>query len=204
MKKILFSLMMLYSCYAEAQVSIQGYTGVKETEVLGIFDKDFKTKWNYFALGNVSYGYESKKVNAEVYQNLNYHIVKNWGASAGVHISNEDVMPSVGLAFTKEKTDFGISLFPSLTYSFDSKEMGLGLYTLMEYTPKINDRFNFYSMLIIESDFSFKQHQSSNQVVRLGLETRKKVQFGIGSTISQTGSNFETSFDFGVFIGKKF
>lgn len=196
--------MMLYSCYAEAQVSIQGYTGVKETEVLGIFDKDFKTKWNYFALGNVSYGYESKKVNAEVYQNLNYHIVKNWGASAGVHISNEDVMPSVGLAFTKEKTDFGISLFPSLTYSFDSKEMGLGLYTLMEYTPKINDRFNFYSMLIIESDFSFKQHQSSNQVVRLGLETRKKVQFGIGSTISQTGSNFETSFDFGVFIGKKF
>ena len=205
MKKILITLLLLLFSYnAFAQVSIQGYAGTKEAEILGIFDKNFKTKWNYFASGTASYGYESKKVNAELYQNINYSFSKNWGVSAGVHISNEDVMPSVGLAFTKEKGDFGINLFPALTYSFDAKQLGLGLYTLMEYTPKINEQFNFYSMLIIESDFSFKQHQSSNQVIRLGLETRKKIQFGIGSTISQTGSNFETSIDFGVFIGKKF
>lgn len=187
-----------------AQISVQGYAGIKEAEVLGIFDKDFKTKWNYFASGTVSYGYESKKLNAEVYQNINYSISQNWGISAGVHISNEDVMPSVGFAFIKEKGDFGINLFPALTYSFDGKELGVGLYTLMEYTPKINERFNLYSMLIVESDFSFKQHQNSSQIIRLGLETRKKIQFGIGSTTSQIGSNFETIADFGIFIGKKF
>jgi hypothetical protein len=110
----------------------------------------------------------------------------------------------VGLAFIKEKGNFGINLFPALTYSFDSKEMGFGLYTLMEYTPKINEQFNLYTMLIIESDFSFKQHQSSNQVIRLGVETRKMMQYGISTTVSQTGSNFDTSIDFGIFIGKKF
>jgi hypothetical protein len=187
-----------------AQISLQGYAGIKEAEVLGIFDKDFKTKWNYFASGTASYEYESKKLNAEVYQNLNYYIGKDWGVSAGVHISREDIMPSVGLAFIKEKGNFGINLFPALTYSFDSKEMGFGLYTLMEYTPKINEQFNLYTMLIIESDFSFKQHQSSNQVIRLGVETRKMMQYGISTTVSQTGSNFDTSIDFGIFIGKKF
>lgn len=204
MKKIIFPLLLLLSYEISAQISIQGYAGAKEAEVLGIFDKDFKTKWNYFASGTVSYGYDSKKLNAEVYQNINYSIGKNWGVSGGIHVSNEDVMPSVGLAFLKEKGDFGINLFPALTYSFNNKEVGFGLYTLMEYTPKINERFNFYSMLIVESDFSFKEHQSSSQVIRLGIETRKKVQFGIGSTISQTGSTFDTSVDFGIFIGKKF
>ncbi|WP_157676807.1 hypothetical protein [Chryseobacterium sp. T16E-39] len=204
MKRILFPFALLLSYSVAAQISLQGYAGSKEAEVLGIFDKDFKTKWNYFASGTISYGYETRKVNAELYQNLNYSFSKNWGISAGAHLSNEDVMPSLGLAFTKEKGDFGINLFPALTYSFDAKQLGLGLYTLMEYTPKINKRFNFYSMLIIESDFSFKQHQHSSQIIRLGLETKKKIQFGIGSTISQTGTNFETSTDFGIFIGKKF
>lgn len=204
MKRIVFLLLLVSSYNAMAQISLQGYAGIKEAEVLGIFDKDFKTKWNYFASGTASYEYESKKLNAEVYQNLNYYIGKDWGVSAGVHISREDIMPSVGLAFIKEKGNFGINLFPALTYSFDSKEMGFGLYTLMEYTPKINEQFNLYTMLIIESDFSFKQHQSSNQVIRLGVETRKMMQYGISTTVSQTGSNFDTSIDFGIFIGKKF
>lgn len=204
MKRILFPVLLLFSSYATAQVSVQGYAGTKQAELLGIFDKDFKTRWNYFASGTVFYEYDSKKVNAEVYQNLNYYIGKNWGVSAGVYVSKEDIMPSLGLAFIKEKGNFGINLFPALTYSFDTKKMGLGLYTLMEYTPKINERFNLYTMLIVESDFSFKEHQNSSQVVRLGVETWKKMQFGIGSTISQTGSNFETGIDFGIFIGKKF
>ncbi|MBT2620882.1 hypothetical protein [Chryseobacterium sp. ISL-6] len=204
MKRILFPLLLLFSYEVTAQISIQGYAGTKESEVLGIYDKDFKSKWNYFASGTISYRYESKKLNAEVYQNLNYYISQNWGISAGGYISNEDIMPSAGFAFIKEKGDFGINLFPALTYSFDSEEMGFGLYTLMEYTPKINEHFNLYSMLIMESDFSFKQHQGSGQIIRLGLETRKKLQFGLGSTISQTGNNFETEADFGIFIGKKF
>lgn len=204
MKKIVFPVAFLFSYGATAQISVQGYAGIKETEVLGIFDKDFMTKWNYFASGTVSYEYESKKWNAELYQNLNYYIGRNWGISGGVHVSAEDVMPSLGFAFIKEKGDFGINLYPALTYSFDGKKMGFGLYTLMEYTPRINERFSLYSMLIIDSDFSFKEHQMSNQVIRLGIETQKKMQFGIGSTVSQTGNNFETTIDFGIFIGKKF
>ncbi|HCN51397.1 MAG TPA: hypothetical protein DIT10_20310 [Chryseobacterium sp.] len=59
-------------------------------------------------------------------------------------------------------------------------------------------------MLIVESDFIFKEHQASSQVARLGIENQKKMQFGIGSNISQTGKDFETDVNFGVFIGKKF
>ncbi|WP_223606426.1 hypothetical protein [Chryseobacterium sp. OSA05B] len=62
----------------------------------------------------------------------------------------------------------------------------------------------FYSMLMVESDFSFQEHQASSQIIRLGLENSKKAQFGIGRNISQTGSTFETDINFGLFIGKKF
>lgn len=207
MKKYVFLLILLFPFSGQSQISIQAYGGNKETEILGIYDKDFGNngnKWNYFASGTIGYDYNLKKVNPELYQNINYGIGKNLGVSAGVHISDKDIMPSVGLAYGKTNDVFGISLFPALTYSTDVKEFGLGLYTLMEYTPKINERFNFYSMLIVESDFSFKEHQASSQVIRLGLENRKKMQFGIGSNISQAGSSFETDINFGVFIGKKF
>ncbi len=113
-------------------------------------------------------------------------------------------MPSVRLAYGKENEVWNISVFPAVIYSTKAKELGLGLYTLLEYTPKINEKLNLYSMLIVESDFSFKEHQSSSQVIRLGLENKKKMQFGVGSNISQAGSNFETDVNFGVFIGKKF
>ncbi|AZA80700.1 hypothetical protein C1637_12255 [Chryseobacterium lactis] len=204
MKKYVFLLTLLFPFYGQSQISIQAYGGNKESEILGIYSKDFKSKWNYFASGTIAYTYDSKKVTPELYQNLNYGIGKNWGVSAGVHISDQDIMPSVGLAYGKENDVFGISIFPAVTYSTDAKQFGLGLYTLLEYTPKINERFNFYSMLIVESDFSFKEHQSSSQVIRLGLETKKKMQFGIGSNIAQTGSTFESEANFGVFIGKKF
>lgn len=196
--------MVLISSYAKSQVSIQTYTGNKEAEVLGIYDKDFKNRWNYFVSGTVSYDYETRKVTPGIYQSLNYFVGSNWGASGGVYISDEDVMPSLGLAFVKESRNFGINLFPAVTYSLDTGKLGLGLYTLVEYTPKLNEKLNFYSMLMVESDFSFQEHQASSQIIRLGIENSKKMQFGIGSNISQTGNTFETDINFGVFIGKKF
>lgn len=203
MKNVVLLLLLFPFC-VQAQISVQAYSGNKETEILGIFSKDFKSKWNYFASGTVSYDYNSRKINPEFYQNLNYGIGKNWGVSAGIHISDKDIMPSVGFAYAKENDVFGINVFPAFTYSTDAESFGLGLYTLLEYTPKINERLNFYSMLIVESDFSFKEHQSSSQIVRFGIENKKKMQVGIGSNISQTGSSFETDVNFGIFIGKKF
>ncbi|MCP1301300.1 hypothetical protein NK356_19145 [Chryseobacterium sp. S0630] len=202
--KNVFLLILLFPFCAQSQISVQAYGGNKETELLGIYNKDFSRKWNYFASGTISYDYESKKINPELYQNINYGIVKNLGVSAGVHLSDKDIMPSVGVAYGKENDVFAVNIFPAFTYSTDAKEFGLGLYTLLEYTPKINERLNLYSMLIVESDFSFKEYQSSSQIIRLGIENKKKMQFGIGSNISQTGSDFDTDANFGVFIGKKF
>lgn len=204
MKKNILFLILLFPLCGKAQIAIQTYAGNKEAEILGIYSKDFNPRWNYFASGTIGYDYHSKKVTPEVYQNVNYGLGKNWGVSAGVHISKEDIMPSVGLAYGKENDVFGVSIFPALTYSTDAKEFGFGVYTLLEYTPRINDRLHLYSMLIVESDFGFKEHQFSSQVIRLGLENKKKLQWGIGSNISQTGSGFETDINFGVFIGKKF
>ncbi len=202
--KNVFLLILLFPFCVQSQISVQAYGGNKETELLGIYNKDFSRKWNYFASGTLSYDYTSRKLTPEFYQNINYGIVKNLGISAGVHLSDKDIMPSVGVAYGKENDVFAVNIFPAFTYSTDAKEFGLGLYTLLEYTPKINERFNLYSMLIVESDFSFKEHQSSSQIIRLGIENKKKMQFGIGSNISQTGSDFDTDVNFGVFIGKKF
>lgn len=204
MKKNVFLFILLISSYAKSQISIQVYGGNKEAEVLGIYDKDFKNRWNYFVSATASYDYETGKVSPGIYQSLNYYVGNNWGASGGVYISDDNVIPSLGLAYVKETRNFGINLFPSVTYSFDGGKLGLGLYTFVEYTPKLNERLNLYSMLMVESDFSFQEHQASSQIIRLGIENSKKMQFGIGSNISQTENTFETDINFGVFIGKKF
>lgn len=190
----------------KSQLQLQTYVANKETEVLAMYDRDFKSnpKWNYFALGTVAYNYDGKDFGLELYQNLNYQIAKNWGVSVGATISKDDVSPLVGLAYLYEKNAFSFSLFPAVNYSFDAKQMGYGFYSLVEYTPKINEKFNFYSMLVLESDFSFKQHSISNQTLRIGLETQKKFQFGLGTNITEMGEKFDTEADFGVFIGKKF
>ncbi|KXH85753.1 hypothetical protein [Chryseobacterium kwangjuense] len=204
MKKYAFPFMIFVSSYAKSQLSVQAYGGNKEAEVLGIFDKDFKNRWNYFASGTVSYDYSLGKVSPAVYQSLNYYVGNNWGISGGVHISDEEVMPSLGFAYIKETGAFGINIFPAITYSFDTGASGLGLYSLLEYTPKLNEKLNFYSMVMVESDFSFQEHQASSEVIRLGVENSKKMQFGIGGNMYQTGNTFETEFNFGLFIGKKF
>lgn len=189
-----------------AQLQSQLYASNKESELLGIFDKDFSsnTKWNYFISATLAYNYDSKDLGAELYNNLNYKLIDNWGVSLGANITKDAVTPLLGVAYTKEYKDFGINFFPAINYSFDAEEIGYGFYSLMEYTPKINDKFNFYSMLILESDFSDGKHEASNQILRLGLLTSKKLQFGIGSNISQFGDNFEYDANFGVFIGKQF
>lgn len=203
-KKILTISALAISMEAFSQFQVQAYASNKESELLGMYDKDFTSnpKWNYFASPSVSYNYDTKDISAELYQNLNYQIAKNWGVSVGTTISNEDVSPLVGLAYLYEKNAFSFSLFPAVNYSFDAKEMGYGFYSLIEYTPKINEKLNFYSMLILQSDFSFNEHLQSSQVVRLGLENAKKFNYGIGSNITEMGG--ETDANFGLFIGKTF
>ncbi|WP_454047389.1 hypothetical protein [Chryseobacterium sp. Marseille-Q8038] len=60
--KNIFLLILLLPFYAQSQISIQAYGGNKETELLGIYNKDFSGKWNYFASGTMSYDYQSGKV----------------------------------------------------------------------------------------------------------------------------------------------
>ncbi|WP_162800851.1 hypothetical protein [Chryseobacterium sp. KLBC 52] len=63
--KNVFLLILLFPFCAHSQISVQAYVGNKETELLGIYNKDFSRKWNYFASGTISYEYESKKINPE-------------------------------------------------------------------------------------------------------------------------------------------
>lgn len=206
LKNLLLFLVLTISNRVFSQFQINAFAGNKESELLGIFDKDFKSnpKWNYFGSGSFSYNYDEKKLGVQLYQNLNYQIAKNLGFSLGATISNDDVSPLLGLAYSREIGNFGFSFFPGINYSFTDKEMGYGFYSFAEYTPKINENLNFYSMLIISTDLSFKEHTLSYQDLRLGLETKKKFQYGIGTSISETGKDFSTEANYGVFFGKKF
>jgi hypothetical protein len=79
--------------------------------------------------------------------------------------------------------------------------LGYGFYSLIDYTPKITDKWNVYSMLILESDFDFKEHLQSNQLIRIGLEYKSKYHFGTGMNFSQQGSDLLLENSFGFFVG---
>jgi len=74
----------------------------------------------------------------------------------------------------------------------------------MEFTPYIKNKWNLYTMLILDSDFSFTEHIESKQYLRLGMQCDKKIQFGAGADFEQKTNNCNFTSNYGVFMGYAF
>lgn len=204
LKVIFFALLITSIFNSTAQVQLQSFAGNDGFQFSTIIEKKIASvdKLSYFNFSNYYTPYDSiSNGSLEIYHVVNYEFSKNIGVAFGNTFTKEDLIPQAGLSWTIDKENLNLNFFPAINYSFDSKDFGLGVYTLLEYTPKLNENWNYYNMLILDSDFSFEEHSESNQYLRIGAEYNRKFQFGLGLNFSQFGKNFETNNSYGLFLG---
>ncbi|CAI2768668.1 hypothetical protein [Flavobacterium collinsii] len=206
LKILTFTLFIIGISNSNAQVQLQSFGGNDGFQFSTIIEKKIAAneKLSYFNFSNYYAPYDSISKGAfEMYHVLNYEFTKNIGVAIGNTFTNDDIIPQIGLSWTIDKEELNLNFFPALNYSLNSKKMGIGVYSLLEYTPKINEKWNSYNMLILDSDFTFKEHSESNQYIRIGAEFKKRFQFGLGLNFSESNIESSTVFNssYGVFAG---
>jgi hypothetical protein len=203
-KIIVFVIICSFINKANAQFQLQSFVGKDGLEFFSLYQKDISAnkKLAYYGYSNYSIEFnKTSKGESELYQVINYKLYKNSGLSFGGTLANGEFMPEAGLSLGGTKRNFNFNLFPALNYSFRSKNLGYGINGQLTFNPKINDQWNYYNLLILGSDFGFKEHTSSNQIIRIGAEYKDKIEFGVGVNLSEQGRNFNFDSNFGVFVG---
>lgn len=185
-----------------AQIQVQPFLGNDGLQIGTLVNKSFSKneKWNYYNYSSYFTEYNNiKSSQMECYQNISYSFYKNFGLNVGATFGNGNLVPSIGLSYILDKDIFNINIFPSINYLLAENEIGADLNAMVEYTPAINKTWNFYSMLIFNSDY-VSNNMDTKEILRVGLERKNKFQFGIGSDID----NLNSTLNIGAFIGYTF
>lgn len=192
---------------AQSEFQVQSFVGQDGFQFNTIFQKEItkNKKLNYFGFSNVFANYSSTdSLDIDLLNLINYNFHKGIVFVTGLSTSKNDIIPQIGMGYTMDKDRFNLNFFPMFNYSLKQKEVGFGVYTLMEFTPHIKNKLDLYSMLILDSDFNFNQHIDSKQYVRLGFLYNKKINFGLGADLEQKTNDFNFSSQFGAFLGYNF
>jgi hypothetical protein len=79
------------------------------------------------------------------------------------------------------------------------KAPSLEVMALVEYTPRLNEKFLAYTRFQIMSNALPGSHNRSYQNARAGLQY-KKTQFGLALNVDEYGAERDTYFNLGVFL----
>ncbi|UJP64295.1 hypothetical protein [Mongoliitalea daihaiensis] len=140
------------------------------------------------------------------FSTVNYSLTENFGLAAGGFVSQDGFSPIVAFNYTKISDNWLVSIFPSIEVT---RNPNLDVFAFVQFRPKINDRWSLFTQVIANSNFNFRQHNFSEQAIRLGLDY-KTFQFGLGMDINQftSESSGQRQTDWnqhpGLFIRKEF
>lgn len=170
-----------------------------------INQKEINQKWDYFGNSSIAALYKPNGTyNIELTHLANRKIYKNVVNSIGLSYDNGDLMPEIGLGFSKEKDRLSIGFYPTVNYALKAKEWGTGLNSVIEYSPTLNENWHFFSLLLLDVDYEFSGEVSSSQFLNLGMGHKKGVQFGLSFDFSQDDNFKDNSLDPGIFVGFSF
>lgn len=185
-----------------AQIQVQPFFGSDGLQVGTLINKPFSKKenWNYYNYTSYFTEYNNVETSElESYQNVSRSLYKNLGFNVGATFGNSTLIPALGLSYIFENENLNFSIFPSVNYLTVEKEVGFDLNSMFEYTQDISLSWSLYSLIIFNADY-FDSELVSKEYVRLGLEYKNAIQFGVGSDID----NNEGTFNFGGFVGYQF
>ncbi|WP_404986284.1 hypothetical protein ACI513_04015 [Chryseobacterium sp. M5] len=154
-----------------------------------IIDKKIKSvpKLGFFSVTSLVGEWNEDKVNDYMTQaSLTYEIVKGLKLAGGFHLTPvKGMRPIAGLIYTKANPTWLFVANSRIDLSKDTNVEGM---FLVEYKPKINDNWRFYSRVQALYEYStvIDMQTRSYLMLRAGL-SYKEITFGVGSNIDYYG-----------------
>lgn len=140
------------------------------------------SRFSFFSFNRFRINYEHPENSQFLnYSTLNYSFGKNLGVSGGGFLTQYGFSPIVALNFFHFSETWMIGLFPGVEIK---DQPNADIFAFVQFRPMLNDRVRVFSQIIASSNFSFKQHNISEQSVRLGLDY-KSFQLGYGFDLGQ-------------------
>lgn len=188
-----------------AQMPVQLFAGDKsiEYQMMWLKNVDAKQKFSLFNFTYFNIDYKTQRNNTyEIYQVGTYSLTKNIGIAGGGRFFNSQFTPLLAVSYQAAIKDFYISAFPSVQYSLTEKKTYYSLFCIAIYNPAINKTWGLYNQLFFEPMFDSRHHVFSYQQIRVGLDYKKKFQFGIGANMTQAGKSLNYIGNYGLFVRK--
>lgn len=204
---LLFFCLIYFFGNCSSQIPAQIFGGNEGIEYNFLWFKDFDTqaKVSFFNFTSFAIDYDDQNQNAyEIYQVAIYNLTKQWGFAGGGRYTGDEFYPLVAVSFQTQTKDLYLNVFPSVQYFMNLREFGYSLFGLLFYQPKINETWKVFTQLTFEPLYGAEGHIYSYQQLRLGLEYKNLIQFGIGANWEQFGRSFALSQNYGLFVRKEF
>jgi hypothetical protein len=207
MKQIGLSLILGFSpLFLWAQLPVQVFAGNRGAEYnfLWFKDLDKKAKWSLFNTTFFTVDYNNRANNVyEIYQVATYNLTKNWGLAGGGRFSGGAFAPQMAISYQILTKDVYFNIFPGVQYMPLTQTMGYSVFGLFFYQPKISEKWKMFNQILFEPLFTNKGHLFSYQQIRVGLNYKDWVQFGLGANLEQMGTEFKSNHNLGIFIRKE-
>ena len=177
----------------KAQIPIEVLVGDEQVSHDFFFFKDLDAKKNYsvFTQGRFTVNHEDKALNTTFLATyLTRNITKKWGVSVGGVSLGQEFNPLLAISYTHISRDqrLLVNLFPSLMLGEQSSYEISGI---MIYMPKISEKWSSFTQLIFSTNMTSKEfaHSYSIQQLRIGLDYKQAIQFGMGVDLNFLGEN---------------
>lgn len=183
-------------------VNVEALFSNRGTTFQMITDKKFQSvpRLGFFSVTNLVGTWGTTSVDDYMTQaSITVDIVKGLRLNGGFHVSNATgFRPTAGLIYSFANPDWLLIVYPRVDISKDANIEGLAL---VEYKPKVNEKWRFYSRLqgLYAQTMSIDKHARSYIVARAGL-TYKEFTFGAGANIDYYGPTKHNENSFGGFL----
>ncbi len=154
-----------------------------------IIDKKFQSvpRLGFFSVTNLVGEWDNNRIEDYMTQaNLTFEFAKGFKLTGGFHVTPvTGIRPTAGVMYTYANPDWLVVVNSRTDLSQDINVEGL---VLVEYKPKINDKWRFYSRLqgLYEYNTVIEKHYRSYIVARAGVSI-KEFTFGAGANIDYYG-----------------
>ncbi|MEM9834312.1 MAG: hypothetical protein AAF944_27025 [Bacteroidota bacterium] len=161
---------------------------------------DQARRWSLFSRSRATVDYE-ENTNLFTGAYLNYTTPSGFGGTLVGRISTSGAGGDIGGHFFKAKESFLIYALASVDIN---TEFVYSWFSIVRYTPRLNDTWRVYTSLELFSNFNTDGHIASVQRLRAGVD-RQGYQFGLALNLAGLGQDYSTTdTNPGIFVRKQF
>ncbi|MBD0404434.1 hypothetical protein [Flammeovirga sp. EKP202] len=200
MKFLFFILFSLFS-YAALGQSFEVMTGHQRIFIDAQYLKFFenKNRFSLFSRARATAEYDENKTDLFTGAYLNYTTKSGFGGTVLGRISTNSAGIDAGIHYFKASQKWVIYALPSININ---RELLYSWFSIVRFTPDLNEKWKLYTSLELFSAFSAIGHLSSVQRFRIGLD-RKGNQFGFAINGNESRFTY-ADINLGVFLRKEF